>query len=127
MKVLLTDDSVTIRMVLKSLLKQLQITDVIEAGSGSEALAKLDKEAVDVVLLDIHMPQMDGLAFLAELRNRPALASLPVVIISSDTGAEQMARATELGVVSSVRKPFRLEGLREALNAAVPARASAKP
>ncbi|HEY3322808.1 MAG TPA: response regulator [Planctomycetota bacterium] len=115
MKVLLVDDSTTIRMMLKGLLKQLQITDIVEAANGLEALATLDQHTVDAVLLDIHMPHMDGLAFLAELRRRPALADLPVIVISSDTGPEQAARAAELGAKASVYKPFRIEALRQAL------------
>ncbi|HEY3325196.1 MAG TPA: response regulator [Planctomycetota bacterium] len=119
MKVLLVDDSTTIRMMLKGLLKQLQITDVIEAGNGLDALAALDQHKVDIALLDIHMPQMDGITFLSELHKRPAIAHLPVIVVSSDTAAEQTARAVELGAKASVRKPFRLDALKQALTAAL--------
>ena len=91
---------------------------MIEAGNGVEALALLEQNPVDLALLDIHMPQIDGLTFLAELCRRPSMAQLPVIMVSSDTGAEQIARASELGAKASVGKPFRLDALRQAITAA---------
>jgi CheY-like chemotaxis protein len=120
MKVLLTDDSATIRMILKGLLKQLQITDVIEASDGKTALETLQKTPVDLLLLDIHMPHMDGMACLQSIKNTPATANVPVVIISSDTAASQLEAAEKFGACAFVQKPFRLEGLRQAVSAACP-------
>jgi two-component system chemotaxis response regulator CheY len=120
MKVLLTDDSATIRMILKGLLKQLEITDVVEASDGNAALEMLQKTPVDLMLLDIHMPKMDGLACLTALKQSAQTAQLPVVIISSDTAASQLEAAEKLGACAFVQKPFRLEGLRQAVSAACP-------
>jgi two-component system chemotaxis response regulator CheY len=120
MKALITDDSSTIRMILKGLLKQLQITQVIEAADGRQALALLEKEQVDVALLDIHMPVLDGLSTLEAIRAHPGLRELPVIIVSSDTTESQIARAQELGAHAYIKKPFRVEGMREALLAACP-------
>jgi two-component system, chemotaxis family, chemotaxis protein CheY len=127
MKVLIADDSLTIRMMLKSLLKQIGITDVAEAGDGAQALEVVGRGSIDLMLLDLHMPQLDGLGCLAELRKQPATARLPVVIVSSDASPEQMAHARELGVTAYIRKPFRIEALREALAAAVERPATQKP
>jgi CheY-like chemotaxis protein len=121
MKVLITDDSSTIRMMLKGLLKQLQITDVVEAPDGKDALAKVAQTNPDLMLLDIHMPNMDGLSCLAELKQRPEAAHIPVIIISSDTVPDQLEKARTLGAHAFIKKPFRLEGLREAIAAAFPA------
>ena len=121
MKVLITDDSSTIRMMLKGLLKQLQITEVIEAPDGKDALVKVSQNIPDLMLLDIHMPNMDGLSCLAELKKRPEFANIPVIIISSDTVQEQLDKARDLGAHAFIKKPFRLEGLREAIAAAFPA------
>jgi len=121
MKVLITDDSSTIRMMLKGLLKQLQITEVLEATDGKDALAKVSQNAPELMLLDIHMPNMDGLSCLAELKKRPESANIPVIIISSDTVPEQLDKARDLGAHAFIKKPFRLEGLREAIAAAFPA------
>jgi len=120
MKVLIVDDSSTIRMILKGLLKQLLITDTIEAADGKLALDVLAKTPVDLLLLDIHMPNMDGLACLKTIMNNPATANLPVIIISSDTTPEQIESARTLGAHAYIKKPFRIEGLSEALATALP-------
>ena len=120
MKVLIADDSSTIRMILKGLLKQLQITDTAEATDGKTALDFLSKNTVDLLLLDVHMPNMDGLSCLEALKKSPATARLPVIIISSDTTPAQIESAQSLGASAYIKKPFRIEGLREAISAAFP-------
>jgi two-component system chemotaxis response regulator CheY len=127
MKVLITDDSATIRMILKGLLKQLQITDFVEAADGKAALDTLAKQTVDLLLLDIHMPNMDGLTCLKTLKSNPQTTSLPVIIISSDTSAAQLESAQQLGAHAYIRKPFRIEGLRDALSVIFPTFASPSP
>src|SRR5437016_8198391 len=121
MKVLIADDSSTIRMILKGLLKQLQITETIEAPDGKVALELLAKNTVDLVLLDVHMPNMDGLSCLEAIKRASGTANLPVIIISSDTAPSQIESAQTLGAHAYIKKPFRIEGLREALVAAFPA------
>ena len=93
MKVLIADDSSTIRMILKGLLKQLQITETIEAPDGKVALELLSKNTVDLVLLDVHMPNMDGLSCLEAIKRASGTANLPVIIISSDTAPSQIESA----------------------------------
>ena len=120
MKVLITDDSATIRMMLKGLLKQLQITECLDATDGAEALELARSSGVQLMLLDIHMPNMDGLTCLAKLKENPATAGIPVIFITSDTVPAQLERARELGAHAYIKKPFRIEALREAIQAALP-------
>jgi len=120
MKVLLTDDSATIRMILKGLLKQLQITEISEAQDGQEALNILKTKTVDVVMLDIHMPTLDGLQCLEQIRKMPGGEKIPVIMITSDTDSKQIERAHELGAHAYIKKPFRIDGLREALATVIP-------
>jgi CheY-like chemotaxis protein len=121
MRVLITDDSATIRMILKGLLKQLQITDIVEAIDGGDALKIVADQKFDLLLLDIHMPNVDGLTCLETLKGAPATESLPVIMISSDTTASQIERAQTLGAHAYIKKPFRIEGLKEAIAAVCPA------
>jgi CheY-like chemotaxis protein len=120
MKVLIVDDSAIMRMMLKSMLAQLDLIDVIEAGSGTEGIEALRKTPVSLVLLDLHMPQMDGFGFLEATRQDPSWMQIPVVIVSSDSDKEQVERALQMGARSYGSKPFHVRGLREALGKVVP-------
>lgn len=120
MKVLLIDDSAIMRMMLKSLLKQVDLTDVIEAGNGLEGLQALAANKIDLVFLDLHMPQMDGAGFLREAKSKPEFASIPVVVVSSDSESGQAEELKRLGASSYITKPFRVEGLRQALDTILP-------
>lgn len=122
MRVLITDDSFTIRMILSGLLKQLQITDIVEAPDGAKAMEAITQGGLDLVLLDIHMPNMDGMNCLQAIKKIPSMESLPVIIISSDTNSSQIKKAQELGAHAFIQKPFRIEGLKEAIATAVPHR-----
>ena len=85
MRVLLTDDSKTIRMVLRDVLTQLGHSDVHEAENGAKALEMVANGGFEVILLDLHMPVLDGLGTLKQLKADAKTAHIPVVIISSDT------------------------------------------
>jgi two-component system chemotaxis response regulator CheY len=108
------------RMMLKSLLKQVQITDVLEAENGMTGLEALGTQAVGLILLDLHMPHMDGLTFLREREKRSDWSAVPVIVISSDTENAQLRQAQQCGACSYITKPFRLEDLRDALACAFP-------
>lgn len=120
MKVLIVDDSATIRMILKGQLKKLGFTDLEEATDGKAALDYLSKNEIGLLLLDIHMPNMGGLSCLESIKGNPALAAIPVIIVSSDTTPSQIESAKLLGAHAYVRKPFRIEGLRDALSLVFP-------
>lgn len=115
MRVLIVDDSSMIRMILKGILKQIQIEDVVEASDGHQALKRLEEGPVDLLLLDIHMPNMDGIDLLRTLQDNPSAEKPPVIIISSDSDSEQVEKVQALGARAFIRKPFRAEGLREAM------------
>lgn len=119
MKILIVDDSTMIRQILRGLLKQLGHTDVIQSPNGEEALEQLRSNAVDLVLLDIHMPGMGGISLLKLLRSSPEFEKMPVIIISADTDPSQTERAISLGAQSFINKPFKLDGLREAMDKAL--------
>lgn len=95
---------------------------VLEAANGEEALALLEARHVDLVLCDVMMPRMDGLAFCRALAERPASARPPVVLLSARDQAEDRAAGLEAGAADYLGKPFNIRELRLRLDKACPPR-----
>ena len=115
--VLLVDDSSTMRKIIGRSLRQagIDFDNIFEAADGLEALAVLEKEHVDIVLSDINMPNMDGIAFLREKANRPAIKNIPVLMISTETGDDIIGEAKSLGALGAIKKPFTPDKVNEVL------------
>jgi two-component system response regulator AtoC len=96
---------------------------VIEAGDGEEALARIEREHPDAVLLDLKMPGRDGLAVLAELG--PVLADLPVIVITAYGGSAAAIEAMRRGAYDYITKPFDLDEVQLTLKRALRQRALA--
>lgn len=115
--ILIVDDSGTMRGMIKRTLEisGLDIGQVFEAGNGIEALAQMSVNPVDVVLLDINMPVMNGIQFIERVRDDQRLRNIPVVIASTEGSEQRIAGLIEAGAKGFVRKPFRPEQLRDVL------------
>lgn len=116
-RILIIDDSNTMRKIVTRSLRQagLDCSDILEAGDGVEALEVLSRESVDIILSDINMPNMDGLEFLREKAGRANLTKIPVVMITTEAGADILAETKALGSFGSIKKPFTPEQIRETL------------
>jgi len=104
MRILLVDDSATMRRIEKNLLAKLGYTDTIEADNGVSAQVKIEKIHVDLILLDWHMPIMDGLTFLRNLRRQRIRT--PVIMVSAEGEKENVLKAVHYGADGYVVKPF---------------------
>jgi two-component system, chemotaxis family, chemotaxis protein CheY len=115
-KALIVDDSKIIRMVLGSILRELGY-EVCEAVDGRDALhvIEAEKAAVTLVLTDWSMPVMNGLDLLKNLRQDPELASLKVIMVTTETEVDHIVSALEAGANEYVMKPFTKDILREKL------------
>ena len=103
-KILIVDDSKLIHKMFEVMLRQHRLE---HAWNGREGIEALGRHAdVDMVLLDINMPTMNGLEFLAEVKANEALADIPVVVVSTEGKEEDTARALELGASAYIKKPF---------------------
>lgn len=113
LKVLVVDDSkVMRRMVVRSLeLSGLEISEVQEAESGTDALDVLHRMWIDVVLCDVHMPKMSGVELVRRMSEDRLTAGVPVVMVSSDRNQAQIDELHSLGVRGYVIKPFQPEAL----------------
>jgi two-component system chemotaxis response regulator CheY len=89
---------------------------VHEAGDGQEALDVLGHTWIDVVFADINMPRMNGIELVRRMRETPALAATPVVIVSSDRSRAHIEQLEQSGVSAYVKKPFRPEQFRDVVD-----------
>jgi CheY-like chemotaxis protein len=106
MKTVLTiDDSKIVRMMVT---KHLEPYDcqVIEATNGQEGVAAAKKHRPDLILLDVTMPVMDGPEALAELRKDAAFKSIPVIMLTAESGRDKVAEMVKLGITGYIVKPF---------------------
>jgi len=106
--VLIVDDSSTMRKIVSRSLRQAGINfdQILEAGDGQVALDVLVTNKVDVVLSDINMPNMTGMEFLKAKSEDDAIKDFPVVMISTETGADATGEAKSYGAKGSIKKPF---------------------
>lgn len=105
-KVLLVDDSRLIRMGLRRSLVEIGLSDITEASDGREAIETLVREHFDLMLLDMEMPEMNGMEVLAVLRDTPHHPWPPVIVISGGTSLDDAVRCIELGAEDYLSKPF---------------------
>lgn len=105
-KVLLVDDSRLIRMGSRRSLEEIGLKDITEAGDGREAIEILARERFDLMLLDMEMPEMNGMEVLAVMRDTPHHPWPPVIVISGGTSLDDAVRCIELGAEDYLSKPF---------------------
>jgi two-component system, chemotaxis family, response regulator PixG len=105
-RVLVVDDDRNIREVVSMCLHKLKGWDVITASSAPEGLHRVTVDRPDVIILDVMMPEMDGLAFLRKLRTSGVPKAIPVVLLTANRYLPDKDLLTELGVVETISKPF---------------------
>jgi len=111
-KVLIVDDNPASRELLLAVLKRLSY-DILEACNGAEALEKIAATRPDLVLLDIEMPVMDGIAVVRKLRQDSRFASLPVLAVTADAMQGTRDRILAEGFSGYVTKPIDAARIRE--------------
>jgi two-component system chemotaxis response regulator CheY len=116
LNILVVDDSSVMRaIIIKTLhLSQLPMGEVHEAANGQEALKVLDGNWIDLALVDINMPVMDGEEMINRLRQNPATSDLPIIIVSTE-GSESRKEVLMRNGAKFVHKPFTPETLRDAI------------
>jgi PAS domain S-box-containing protein len=113
-RVLVAEDNPINQQVIREFL-QLSGIEVAIAGNGQEALDQLAAGRFDAVLMDVHMPEMDGLTATQQIRQRESLAALPVIALTAGVTADEREQALACGMNDFIGKPVSLEALNETL------------
>ena len=122
---LVVDDFLTMRRVVRGLLKEIGFDDVDEADDGVAALAKLKSQPYDFVICDIGMPIMSGIDLLRMVRTDAALRHIPMLMVTAEARKEDIVLAVQNGAAGYLVKPFTKEALEERVKKALRDHASA--
>jgi len=113
MRVLVADDSSTMRKIILRSLQAVGVTDITEAADGTEAVALFKPGAFDMVLTDWNMPGMTGLEVLQNIRTQDQ--KVPVIMVTTEAEKSRVLQAIQAGVTDYLVKPFTADTLREKL------------
>ena len=111
MKILVVEDSPSMRAYLTTMIEADFELEIVEASSGFEALKTLPHHKLDAILTDINMPDINGLELVSFLKNHPIYKSIPIMVISTEGSEEDRRRAALLGAEEYLVKPFQPEDL----------------
>ncbi len=115
-KILVVDDSLTMRRIVVNALKTQGFDDVIEAGDGKDAVAKMLSIGAQFVITDWNMPEMNGLEFARWLRSNPQFENIPILMITTRGNKDDVIEAMKARVNNYIVKPFTPQGLKEKID-----------
>ena len=105
-RILIVDDSRTMRQLLVFALKRIKGVDLVEAQDGLDGLRKVTSDHFDLALVDVNMPVMDGLKLISLIRAEESLKGMPIVVITTEGAKEDRERALSLGADEYLTKPI---------------------
>ena len=118
-KILSVDDSRTIRLIVGKAFRPYEV-QLCEAANGEEGLATAAREKPELIILDVTMPVMDGVTMLTKLKEDAELKAIPVIMLTAESGRDNVLQIAKLGVRDYLVKPFKEEQLIEKVGRIVP-------
>lgn len=112
-KVLVVDDQLTMRALIRSALQEIGIRDIADAGDGEEGIKSLLGRPAHLVISDFNMPKMDGLGFLRAVRVNEATKKSVFIMLTGRADKDLVQRAIQFGVNNYITKPFSPAQLRQ--------------
>lgn len=109
--ILIVEDSATTRSMIRAALEDLDDYDIVEAGSGFEALRVLPSRKFDLIFTDINMPDINGLELINFVKSNPTYREIPLIIVTTERSEEDRKRGMALGAFDYVTKPFDADSL----------------
>jgi two-component system chemotaxis response regulator CheY len=105
-RILIVEDSPTMRQLLAFALKRLKDVEIVEAQDGMDGLRKVTSDHFDLALIDINMPVMDGLKLVSLIRGEENIKEMPIVVVTTEGAKEDRERALALGANEYLTKPI---------------------
>jgi two-component system chemotaxis response regulator CheY len=105
-RVLIVEDSPTMRQLLVFALRRLKDVEIVEAQDGMDGLRRVSSDHFDIALIDINMPVMDGLKLIRLMRDEESLRQIPIVVVTTEGADEDRERALALGANEYLTKPI---------------------
>ena len=115
--ILIVDDSSLTRVAIKRIIDMadIDVKEVLDACNGQEALELLSENEIDMVLADLNMPEMSGMELIEKMQESEDLASIPVIVISTESSTTRVNELIEDGIKGFLHKPFTPEEFRTIL------------
>ncbi|MEQ1912185.1 MAG: response regulator [Vicinamibacterales bacterium] len=121
MRILIVDDSSTMRRIIINTLNKIGYSDYVEASNGREAMDKLAALSIDLVITDWNMPEMSGLELVKAVRANDKTRHLPLLMVTTNAAKEHVDQALGAGVTDYLSKPFTPDTIREKIQLALKA------
>lgn len=119
MRILVVDDSSTMRRIIINALNKVGFSEYVEAANGREGIEKLAANSVDLIITDWNMPEMTGVDFIRAVRANGATKQIPALMVTTNAAQEDIAQAMEAGVNNYLVKPFTPDAIKEKIQLAV--------
>jgi len=117
MRILVVDDSSTMRRIIINTLAKLGYSEILEASNGREGVDRLAANQVDLVVTDWNMPEMSGIEFIRAIRANEKTKGLPVLMVTTNAAKDDIVEALKAGVNNYVVKPFTPDTIKEKIEA----------
>lgn len=120
MRVLIVDDFSTMRRIVRNILRQIGLNNVVEADDGTTAWDVLNREKIDFIVSDWNMPKMTGIELLRKVRASEQFADMPFLMVTAEAQQENIIEAAQAKVSNYIVKPFTADTLQQKIDKIFP-------
>lgn len=120
MRVLIVDDFSTMRRIVRNILRQIGLNNVVEADDGTTAWDILNREKIDFIVSDWNMPKMTGIELLRKVRSSETLGETPFLMVTAEAQQENIIEAVQAKVNNYIVKPFTADTLQQKIDKIFP-------
>jgi two-component system chemotaxis response regulator CheY len=117
--ILIVEDSAITRALIRAVIEDMGDFNIVEAGSGFEALKLLPTQEFNLVMTDVNMPDINGLELIHFIKSNPRYSHIPLIIVSTERSEEDKKRGIALGAMAYITKPFKAQELQEVVKQSI--------